>query len=295
MSQHLEVVEAFGSGTLSSGRNRSGEKRYLVFNVLSTDDETDIRTQVETDADETFDGMARRTVQVRPLTNEVWEASVTYSPSELLPPPEYDGWLTTFNTTGQTENVQIAVAQAATSLIDTVQAPAYGKTLNVDGDGVPQGIDIVVPKFEWTETHYLPKATIPGTGNAWLALVHAATGRLNNVAFRGFAIGSVLFTGCSGALRPEQDDWEITFHFVASPGVSVSMPIYSIDGTPKTDTDGVAQYASISKGGHDYLWFVNTRVQDPDSERMVVRAAAAYVAQVYEYVDFDAFVPGATS
>lgn len=286
MSQHLSVVEAFGSGTLSSGRNRSGEKRYLVFGVLATDDEPSLVAAVEEAADTTFDGMARRSVQLRQLTNEVWEATVNYTPSELLPPPEYDGWLTTFNTSGQTENVQVAVGQTAYSLIANETAPAYGSNLNVDSDGVPQGIDIVVPKFEWSETHYLSRTDVPGTNNSWLASVHAATGKLNSGLFRNFAPGSVLFLGCSGALRPEQDDWEITFQFSAAPGTTIRLPLYNIDGSSNQDGEGNSTFVDIPKGGHDYLWLVNARVQDPVSKRMVVRAAAAYVAEVYERVAF---------
>ena len=47
----MTVVEAFGSGTLSSGSNRRGEKKYIVFDVdlTSGDDETDA---TDTDCDE---------------------------------------------------------------------------------------------------------------------------------------------------------------------------------------------------------------------------------------------------
>lgn len=277
----LTVVEAFGSGTLSSGSNRRGEKKYIVLGVdlTSGDDETDIIAAVKTQAAATFDGMALRSVQVEQVSNEIWTGTVEYSPSELLPPPEFSGYLTSFSTVGQTENVQLALTQGRHSLVTSQAAPDFGNNVNVDGDGIPQGVDIVVPKFEWSETHYIANAVIPGTNNAWLELIHNATGKTNSGTFRGFAAGSVLFMGASGAKRPEQDDWEVTFSFIASPGVTLSLPNYDQAGAP----DGTV---SVDKGGHQYVWFFNRRQEDTTAAATVTRAEAAYVATVYGSVAF---------
>jgi hypothetical protein len=277
----MNVTEAFGSGTLSSGSNRRGEKRYVVFGVdlTSGDDESDIITAVETEAPTTFDGMARRSVQVEQVANDIWTATVEYSPSELLPPPEFSGYLTSFSTTGQTENVQLALSQTNTSLVTAFAAPDFGKNINVDGDNTPQGVDIVVPKFEWSETHYITSGAIPGTNNAWLELIHNATGKTNSATFRGFAIGSVLFMGAAGAKRPEQDDWEVTFSFIASPGVTLTLPNYDASGAP----DGTVE---VTKGGHEYVWFYNRRREDATAAATVTRAEAVYVATVYATIPF---------
>lgn len=285
----MNVVEAFGSGTLSTGSNRRGEKRYVVFDVdlTSGDDETDIIAAVQGQAPTTFDGMALRSIQVEQVANDIWTGTVEYTPSELLPPPEFSGYLTTFSTTGQTENVQLALSQTKTSLVTAFAAPDFGNNINVDGDNTPQGVDIVVPKFEWSETHYIANSVIPGTGNAWLSLIHNATGKTNNASFRGFAIGSVLFLGANGAKRPEQDDWEVTFSFVASPGVTLTLPNYDASGEP----DGTV---SVTKGGHEYVWFYNRRRQDETAAATVMRAEAVYVATVYGSVAFTGaggFVP----
>lgn len=277
----MNVTEAFGSGTLSSGNNRRGEKRYVVFGVdlTSGDDESDIITAVETEAPTTFDGMARRSVQVEQVANDIWTATVEYSPSELLPPPEYAGYLTSFSTTGQTENVQLALSQTATSLVTAFAAPDFGRNINVDGDNTPQGVDIVVPKFEWSETHYIQNAIIPGSGNTWLELIHRSTGKTNASTFRGFAAGAVLFMGANGAKRPEQDDWEVTFSFIASPGVTLTLPNYDQSGA----ADGTV---NVTKGGHEYVWFYNRRREDTTAAATVTRAEAVYVATVYGSTDF---------
>lgn len=277
----MNVTEAFGSGTLSAGNNRRGEKRYVVFGVdlTSGDDETDIIGAVKDAAPATFDGMARRSIQVEQLSNDIWTATVEYSPSELLPPPEFSGYLTSFSTTGQTENVQLALSQTKTSLVTSLAAPDFGNNINVDGDNTPQGVDIVVPKFEWSETHYIANSVIPGSGNAWLALIHNATGKTNLATFRGFAAGAVLFMGANGAKRPEQDDWEVTFSFVASPGVTLTLPRYDQAGA----ADGTV---NVTKGGHEYVWFYNRRREDETAAATVTRAEAVYVATVYGSIAF---------
>ena len=293
----ITVTEAFGSGTLSSGANRSGERRYVVTGVdLSTDTEGDIVAAVESAAPATFDGMASRTVQVEQLTNTIWSATVSYAPSELIPPPEYDQSIVSFSTNGQTENVQTAFAQSSVGLLQgddgggntvSILPPNYGLNVNVDGEGNTNGVDIVVPKFEWSETHYLAE---PLPSN-YLLTLHDYTGSLNNGVFRGFTAGAVLFLGASGSRRPAEGDWEITYSFIASPSVTLELPVYNEDGTAVTDGHGDPVTQTVTKGSHDYIWFHHSRAVDDASKSVVTRASAAYVAQVYRATAFQTLIP----
>lgn len=78
------------------------------------------------------------------------------------------------------------------------------------------GIDIAVPVYNFTETHYINNALV--TENYKLALFQL-TGRVNNAEFKSFAMGELLFLGASGSRRGKSD-WEITFRFAASPNVA---------------------------------------------------------------------------
>ena len=274
------VAEAFGSGNLSSGRNASGERRYVVTGVdLAGDDEGDVRDAVAAVAPDTFDGLKRRTIAVEQLANDVWTAVVSYSPIEASPPVNHADWVTQFSTNGSTETVQLALAQTGTSLVTALAAPDFGRNINVDLDGNPQGVEIVVPRFEFSETHYVPSSTFPGSGNAGILALHNATGKTNSGTFRGFSAQSVLFLGASGAKRPAEGDWEITYSFSASPNATLSFPRYDAAGA----ADG---NATVAKNGHDYVWFWHERREDATAGATVSRARAAYVSRVYETTAF---------
>ncbi len=91
---------------------------------------------------------------------------------------------------------------------------------------------------------------------------------MNNAAFKGFAVGEVLFLGASGSQRGA-DDWEITYRFAASPNVT-GLAVGPISG--------------INKKGWEYLW---VRYADAEDQNVLVKQPiAAYVEQVYELGNF---------
>jgi hypothetical protein len=94
----------------------------------------------------------------------------------------------------------------------------------VTADGV-DGVDITVPVYQFSETHYFSNAQVTG---AYKGAIFSCTGKTNAGGFKGFAPGEVLFLGATGSKRGDgpDDDWEITFRFAppASPnetGLSV--------------------------------------------------------------------------
>ncbi|MCK4343502.1 MAG: hypothetical protein KAY37_17450 [Phycisphaerae bacterium] len=76
-----------------------------------------------------------------------------------------------------------------------------------------EGVDIAVPVYHFSETHYLPDAIV---SPAYRGTLFSLTGKVNGGAFKGFAAGECLFLGAAGAKRGS-GDWEITFRFAASP------------------------------------------------------------------------------
>jgi hypothetical protein len=310
----MNVVEAFQSGNLTKGRNPSGELRYIIFGVDMTSGFTEqsLIDAVNAVAPATFANLKRDDTSVEQLNNEVWTASVRYSPIRVgeRVVAQNAPYALSFSTQGESVNVQQAIEQTAYSLTDTVSPAQVGLSVNVDMDGSPQGVDIVAPRFEFSETHVVAaslvegNATIPANATvadvvyssattiAWTKLVSQATGTVNTATFRGFGAGEVLFLGLSGARQPD-GGYEVTYSFVVSRNETVKLPKFDLAGDTIPTSGGGVETVSISKGGHDYLWFHHMErfAGDDKMPRRFTQARAAFLARVYPKSTFSAFVP----
>lgn len=172
----------------------------------------------------------------------------------------------TFDTTGGTRHITQSLATISTT---PTTAPSYAQAIEVDGEGNVNGCDVVMPVMTFSETHYFKPSKVT---SAFQKQLFAMTGKVNNAAFRDFAVGEVLFMGASGRRTgtDAEDLWELTFTFSVSPNrtnISVGNGIT------------VAQ-----KYGWDYMWIKY-------GEKVVAGAVvkvpvAAYVERVYEAANF---------
>ena len=128
-------------------------------------------------------------------------------------------------------------------------------------------MDVTVPVYNFSETHYIAVAAVSG---AYKAALFYLTGSVNNGGFKGFAAGEVLFLGASGSQRGE-DDWEIKFKFAASPNATGLV---------------VGDITGINKKGWEYLWVRYADAEDTSAKVLVKKPIAAYVEQVYPYGNF---------
>jgi hypothetical protein len=129
------------------------------------------------------------------------------------------------------------------------------------------GIDITVPVFNFSETHFIDNALVT---TAYKLNLFALTGKVNAAEFKDFARGELLFLGASGSRRGT-GAWEITFRFAASPNV-VNLSLGGITG--------------IQKEGWHYLWVRFTDDEDATARTLIKRPISAHVEQVYQYADF---------
>jgi hypothetical protein len=136
--------------------------------------------------------------------------------------------------------------------------------IGFNGDNI-EGVDIVTPVFNFSETHAIPDANVTGT---YKAILFNATGKVNNATFKGFAAGEVLFLGASGSKRND-GPWEVTFRFAASQNV-----------TGQT----IGEITGINKKGWEYLWtyFKETTSQGAN----ISSPEQVNVEKVYESTDF---------
>ena len=125
-----------------------------------------------------------------------------------------------------------------------------------------EGVDITVPVYTFSETHYLSPGAI---NTAYKGTLFALTGRVNDAPFKGLAAGECLFLGAAGTQRGD-DPWEISFAFAGSPNVS-GLSIGSIVG--------------IEKKGWEYLWVRYQAAEDATAKMLIRKPVAAYVERVY--------------
>lgn len=262
----IVVEERFESRSTVAGKSPSVELRYWI---KGTDDDLAARDALETAAPTEYDGLVRQDVQIEPQGHELWDGTVRYAV------PSFGGLQTgesvfSFDTGGGTRHVTQSRQTILRKAPPGQTAPDFKGAIGVTDTGV-EGVDIVVPVYNFSETHYLPEGQVT---QGYKLTLFGLTGKVNNGSFRGFAAGEVLFLGASGSKRVAPggtQDWEVTFRFAASPNAT---------GLKVGDITG------ISKKGWEYLWARYADRTDDDAKALVKRPIAAFVERVYDAGNF---------
>lgn len=266
----LTVTEKLESRRSTTGDNPSAE---LVYTVRGTDSDMTARTQATTASPATYDGMPRQSVTVEPIGHELWDATVRYAPDsqQQSTPPQTGESVFSFDTGGGTQHITQSKQTVQRYGASGTTAPDFKGAIGVTADGV-EGVDIAVPVYQFSETHYLPATQVT---QSYKGTLFSLTGKVNSGSWKGFNGGEVLFLGASGSRRgtSADSDWEITFRFAASPNAS-GISVGPISG--------------ISKKGWEYLWVRYADAEDSGSNAIVKRPVAAYVERVYDEGNFSA-------
>ena len=245
-------VERFDSRPLSVSRDPTAT---LIFNLWRSDDELRIAAKLEDTAPALFDGLDADSYTLDPQGAGVWIAHVNYKIRNQSSE--------SFDTTGATVHV---TQSFGTNRFGTL-APDFQGAIGVSDDKV-DGVDITIPAYKFSETHYIPRIFV---STSYKNTLFQLTGKVNNASFKSFAAGEVLFLGSTGQRRG-REDFEITYNFAASPNIG------SIVFTPDITV--------LDKEGWDYMWLYYADEVDGDAHRIVRRPKAAYVERVYERGDF---------
>jgi len=183
-----------------------------------------------------------------------------------------------FETTGGTARITQAFSETRYSRSGET-TPDMNSAIGFDGERV-QGVDIVIPSLQWTESYDVPDLYVTSD---YIRLLSGLTGTTNNAAFRGFFAGEVLFVGCTGnqAWDSERGNgpWNLSYKFVAQQNAQ------NLAETGGGDTRlEIGAITQIEKKGHEYLW---VRYQDETSGDSVIKVpVGVYVNQVYRSSDF---------
>lgn len=256
------VEELFQGRTETISAKSSAEIPYIVRQAA---DEAAVKAAALAATPIFYGVMARKSIEIAERVNQdTWKITVRYEAAEEKEKEEEPEPAYSFDTGGGTQHI--------TQSIQTVgkygpkASDLLGGAIGFDGEHV-QGVDITIPVFNFSETHFLPNSVV-NTG--YKANIFKMTGKVNSGGFRGFAAGEVLFLGASGSRRGEED-WEIAFRFAALP---------NRDGIQVGDIGG------ISKKGWEYMWVQYADEVDDAKKQIVKKPVAVYIEKVYPSTGF---------
>lgn len=256
----ITVREKWESRPSTEGENRSVD---LLFTVHGTADDLEAKAALVATAPLSYDGLFRQSAHIERIAEQSWEGSVRYGKRE---PMETGDSSYQFDTGGGTQHITQSLQTVGRYAPPGKTAPDFQGAIGATHDSV-EGVDVTVPIYNFSETHYVAAESVTGPYKAALFYL---TGKVNRSAFRNFAAGEVLFLGASGSKRGDED-WEITFRFAASPNVE-GLSLGPISG--------------INKKGWEYLWVRYADDEDTAAKTLVKKPVAAYVERVYEDGDF---------
>lgn len=271
----MAVTELHDSRSLTLGKSPRAELRYLVN---ETNSESTALAALLAGSAATYNGLVRQNYGVEPVgdptESESWIGTVTYGEADFSQPKETGESSFSFDTGGGTDHATQSISTVASySAGGSSSVPDYGGAINVEisnGERRVNGVDFVVPQYNFTETHYIAYATVDNTfkGNLF-----SLTGKVNNATFRGLAAGECLFLGASGSVRGDDEDWEITYRFA---------------GKPNRTGLTVGDITGINVKGWEYLWvqYENKEETVDDKTIIIPYPKYVYVEQIYQTGNF---------
>lgn len=260
--------ELASSRVHETGSNGTRELKYVA---MGSSDDVEVRSEAESQLPGSYDGVGNRRIRVEPVDSNhgLWEVTANYRTNESQQEPPQSGDSSySFDTTGGTQHITQSKQTVSGYGAPGIPAiPDFDEAISVTEDGV-EGVDVTIPVFSYTETHFVPAASVT---SGYVNTLFNLTGRVNSGSFKGFAAGEMLFLGASGSKRSSEDFWEITYRFACSPNAT-GLNVGPITG--------------IAKKGWEYLWALYEDVEDGDAKRIVKRPVAAYVERVYDAGNF---------
>jgi len=262
----LTLTEKLDSRKWTTGDNASVE---MVYILTGTSDDVTAKNLIASSTPSIYNGLVRQSIQIEPEWVDTtrgdgqWVATVRYG---IRPPTEVGESSFSFDTSGGTQHITQSLATVHRYGAPGTTAPDFGGAVGVTHDNV-EGVDITVPVYSFSETHYLDAAVVTP---AYKGTLFNLTGKVNSASFKGLAAGECLFLGASGSKRGAED-WEITYRFAGSPNRSGLV---------------VGPITGIAKKGWEYMWVRYADSEDAAAKAIVKKPVAVYIERVYEEGNF---------
>lgn len=244
------------------------EKSYTVWGDSDTDDDDDQLIAGALGASPAYvdiDGsrIYRQDVRWDPTGHLMWDLVIPYGKNSEI---ETGSVSFNFDTTGGTTTLKCAKQH-----INSYPAPGQTATnhhgaIGVTKDGA-EGTEIVIPSLRITATYTQPQGVVT---SLYMMNLARFTGTVNDMPFRGFNRGELLFIGASGGDGSDTPA-TVSYNFIASG-----------DATGLSFGDIV----NVAKKGHEIAWV--EFMEKPEGGKPSMQPLAVHVERVYDYVDFEA-------
>lgn len=201
----------------------SGTRTRRQYRATGSDSDADVRSAAASALPATIEGLIREPIQLEPgrvidedLGVGDWLITCEWIAPEARreePETEADFKIVNYAIGGESYRQEHSPSSTPYPAAGR-SAPPFSNLIGADAQGV-QGVDMEAPVAEWSETHYLPVASIT---NSYLMAVEDLFHRVNDASFRGRAAHEVLFVGMSARNRGPlgtPTDVECTFTFRA--------------------------------------------------------------------------------
>lgn len=227
----------------------------------------------------TGETLVRQKYTPRIMGYDVIEVDVEYLPEDhrkTREPQEAGDYRINFDTTGGSAKITQSLETTDTDTADAADpAPDLDQAIGWDGKKV-NGVEIVVPKLEFTVTAYYAPAVVTA---AFMKSLARATGKTNNGVWLGFAAGELLFLGATG---------DVPLALVSAEARTKPVAVQLKLAASENITGLAVGAMSVNKKGFEYLWVRYKQVESGDGKNLIPNPRHAYVERVYDETDFAA-------
>ncbi len=258
MAKIMELLQ--GSRDVTLGLNPKATLRYLI---RDEPDEGAALSLLYSTSPGMFLEIPRLTWDITAITDDMWYGEVQYGYSYKQ---QTGARMYQFDTGGGRQHITQSISTVSRYGRAGKTPPNFYGAIGVSQNSV-NGVDIVVPVFNFSEVNY---ETAGQVTDAYKQTLRSLTGRVNNAAWSGYEAGEVLFLGASGSMRAG-GDWEMTYKFASSPNMT-NITVGDITG--------------IAKKGWEYLWVQYVDDEDTTAQSIIKRPHSVHIEQVYPYGDF---------
>ncbi len=239
--------------------------KVLTFSLAGIGDDLVAQAYVLAATPRIYDGLFRQNISLKPEGAGLWDVEVPYGPMEK---PDVGGFTVSFDTSGGTAHITQSKDHIQTHTASGTATDPHSGAINVTENG-PEGTDIVVSQFSWTESWVLP---LSYASFAYAITLKVLTGKVNETAFRNFQPGEVRFDGAQvRASSKDPTQAALDYRFTQSDSSADAMPNFKI---------------GIVKGGWQYIWVEYEKAEDATEDQIVASPKYVHVERVYDAAEF---------